>query len=315
MGRYVAGRLALAIPTLLGLSFLIFTLITLAPGDPAQSYADRYAPSGQATAADVARARQVLGLDRPFLVQYGDWLAGAVRGDLGQSFSRGTAVTAEIAARLPATAELAGAALVVVLVVALPLGMGAALGYQRWPDAILRVLALAGASTPGFFLAYLMIILFATQLHLLPVAGRQGPSSVVLPALTLAVGPTAVLSRLIRASLLEVFGEDYIRTAMSKGLRRQRIVTVHALRPGATATVTVFGGVIGALLEGAVITEVIFAWPGLGRLTFEAITQRDYPLVQGLVLFAGAVYVVVNLLIDLAYPLLDARVRLYSAST
>jgi peptide/nickel transport system permease protein len=178
----------------------------------------------------------------------------------------------------------------------------------------MRLGALAGASIPGFFLAYLLIGVLATRLGLFPVAGRQGWSSLFLPALTLALGPTALTSRLLRSSLLEVLSEDYIRTASSKGLARPRVVFKHGLRNAAIPVVTVFGAVLGRLLEGAVIAEVIFAWPGLGQLTYEAVSQRDYPVVQGTVMLAGAAYLVINLLVDISYSYLDPRVRLGEAA-
>jgi peptide/nickel transport system permease protein len=175
---------------------------------------------------------------------------------------------------------------------------------------VLRIVALLGASVPGFFLAYLLIIELATRLRLLPVAGRQGLASLIMPAVVLTVLPSAVISRLLRASLLEVFTEDYVRTARSKGLSSLQVVLRHGLRNGAIPVITYLGNVLGGLLEGVVITEFIFSWPGLGRLTFEAISQRDYPMIQGVVVIAGAVYLLVNLLIDVAYGFLDPRIRL-----
>lgn len=308
MSAHLLRRVLLAVPTLLGLSLLVFTLVSMAPGDPAVEYARRTSIGGEVTPVDVERARAQLGLDRPFAVQYGAWLAGAARGDLSESFARGTSVTAEIGQRLPATAELTAAAFLLTILTAVPLGIAAAVLHHRWPDNLLRVLALVGASIPGFFLAYVLIGVFATRLTLLPVAGQRGLSSLVLPAVALAVGPTALVSRLLRSSLLETFGQDYVRTAQSKGLGVLRIVVKHALRNGAIPVVTVLGGVLAGLLEGAVIIEVIFAWPGVGKLTYDAIVQRDYPLVQGLVLVAGAVYILLNLLVDASYALLDPRV-------
>jgi peptide/nickel transport system permease protein len=254
--------------------------------------------------------RHEIGLDRPFLTQYVDWLKGAVHGDLGQSFVRQTSVAREITQRVPASAELAGAAFAIILLLSVPLGVAAAMLHRHWADHVLRLLSLLGASVPGFFLAYLLIILFATRLGLLPVAGRQGFPSVLLPAFTLAVGPTAVVSRLLRSSLLEVFGEDYLRTARGKGLGWLPVVLRHGLPNAAVPVVTYLGTVLGALLEGVVITEVIFAWPGLGQLTVQSITGRDYPMIQGIVLFAGLAYIVMNLLVDLSYRLLDPRLRL-----
>jgi peptide/nickel transport system permease protein len=305
---HLARRLLLAVPTLLVLSFLIFALISAAPGDPATEYALRTVPGGNVTPAQVAHARHQLGLDRPFIGQYTHWVAAAVHGDLGRSFYRQTSVAREIRDRLGATGELAGAALLITIVLAIPLGVAGAAFHRKLGDHVLRVFSLLGASTPSFFLAYVLIIVFAVHLKLLPVAGRQSLNAVVLPAITLAVGPTALVARLLRSSMLEALSENYIVTAYGKGLRRLRVLVRHGLGNAVIPVVTVFGSIIGTLLEGAIIVEVVFAWPGLGRLVFEAISERDYPLVEGLVLFAGVVYVVVNLLVDLSYAALDPRI-------
>ena len=310
MGRYLARRLLIALPTLFVLSVLIFSLISFAPGDPAEDLARRRSGTGEVLGDDVERIRVELGLDRPFIVQYSSWLAGAVTGDLGESFSRGTSVAGEIRGRIGATAELAGASFLLVLAMAVPLGMAAAMLHRHWADHGLRLLALVFASVPAFFLAYLLIIVFGTKLRLLPVAGRSGVDSLVLPAVALAALPTAVVSRLLRSSLLEVLGEDYVRTARSKGLRSLQVVVRHGLRNAAIPVVTYLGAQLAVLLEGAVIIEVIFAWPGLGRLAVEAISHRDYPMIQGLVLFVGVVYIVMNLLVDVSYHLIDPRIRL-----
>jgi len=314
MRRYVARRLLLAIPTLLGLVVLAFTLIVLTPGDPATELARRRAPSGEATEVDIARARDELRLDRPYPVQLGEWITRAARGDLGRSFSTGKPVAAELFERIPATAQLAGAALVLAVVLALPLGALAAVRARTFADQGVRVVALLLASIPGFFLAYLLVVVFATTLHLLPVAGRATAASLILPALTLAAGPTALLSRLVRASLLEVLGEDYIRTARSHGLRDAVVVFRHALPNALLSTVTVIGSLAGHLLAGAVIIETIFAWPGVGKLAVDAIAQRDYTMIQGIVLFVGAIFIVVNLLVDLSYGLIDPRIRISSVA-
>jgi len=292
------------------LSLLVFALSVLAPGDPAEEFARRTAPGGEATAEDIARARRELGLDRPYVVQYGSWIWGAARADLGRSFSRRTPVWDEMRARLVATGELASAALVITTLVACPLGLVAGALHRRAPDHLLRVAALVGASIPGFFLAYLLIGLFATRLGWLPVAGREGIGSVILPAIALAVGPTAIVSRLLRSSVLEVLTEDFIRTARAKGLSGSQVLSRHALRNAAIPVVTVLGNVLGHLLAGAIIIEFVFAWPGLGQLTVESVFQRDYPMIQGIIFFAGAVFLTINLLVDLSYAVLDPRVRL-----
>lgn len=310
MARYLARRLLTAVPTLIGLSFLIFTLVSNAPGDPAEELAIRRAGSQVATPADIRSAREELRLDRPFFVQYGLWLRGALTGDLGPSFSKKRPVAAELADRFGATVELALAAFLLIVLMALPLGVTAAMLHRHWSDGLLRFAALLGASVPSFFLGYLLIIELATRLRLLPVAGRQGLASLVMPAIVLAAIPTAVVSRLLRASLLEVFTEDYMRTARSKGLGSLRLVLGHGLRNAGIPVVTYLGTVLGNLLEGVVITEVVFAWPGLGRLTVEAISQRDYPMIQAIVLLGGTAYLLANLAVDVAYRFLDPRVRL-----
>jgi ABC-type dipeptide/oligopeptide/nickel transport system permease component len=307
---YLFQRLLLIPPTLLGLSLLVFTLAILAPGDPAEEFARRTAPGGEVTAEDIERARRELGLDRPYAVQYGSWLWGAARADLGRSFSRRTPVWDEMRGRLAATAELAGAALAITTLVACPLGLAAGALHRRTPDHLLRLVALVGASIPGFFLSYLLIALFATRLGWLPVAGREGVVSLVLPAIALAVGPTAIVSRLLRSSVLEVLTEDFIRTARAKGLSGAQVLGRHALRNAAIPVVTVLGNLLGHLLAGAIIIEFVFAWPGLGQLTVESVFQRDYPMIQAIVFFAGAVFLTINLVVDLSYALLDPRVRL-----
>jgi peptide/nickel transport system permease protein len=307
VARYLGRRLLVAVPTLLALSFLIFALVSSAPGDPAEELARRR--TQDPSPAEIVSAKAELHLDRPFLAQYGLWLKGAVTGDLGPSFAKKRPVVDEIRDRFGATVELTLAALLFVVVMALPLGVLAAMFHRHWVDQGLRVWALLAASIPSFFLGYLLIIELATRLKLLPVAGRQGLSSLIMPAIVVAATPTAVISRLLRASLLEVFSDDYVRTARSKGLSSLQIVIRHGLRNAAIPVVTYLGTVVGALLEGVVITEIVFAWPGVGRLTVEAISQRDYPMIQAMVLMAGTIYLLVNLGVDMLYGVLDPRIR------
>ncbi len=309
MARYAARRLVGAIPTLLLLSLLIFTLVSAAPGDPAEELARRLAGSEEPRPQDIEAARRELNLDRPFFTQYGMWLKGFATGDLGLSFSKKRPVMEVIGERVRATAELTSAGFVLILVLAVPLGTVAAVFHRRWPDQLLRVGALVGASMPGFFFAYLLIIWLVTRARLLPVGGRSGLDSLIMPAVVVAVLPAAIVSRLLRSSLLEVFGEDYIRTARSKGVSEYFVVTRHALRNAAIPVVTYLGTVLGYLLEGVIITEFVFAWPGLGSLMFEAISHRDYPMIQAMVLLAGASYIFINLLVDISYGFLDPRVR------
>ena len=312
MAGYAARRVLLAVPALLGLSLMVFLLATVAPGDPAEVLAAKTAVEGQPSEEEIARARAELKLDRPFLVQYGSWLRGAVQGDLGVSFSMNKPVVGELRQAFPATLQLAAAAFLLCLLLAFPLGITAALFHGRLLDHLLRGSSLLGASIPGFFLAYVLVFAFAVRLHLFPVAGQAGLKSLILPSLVVAIGPAAVVSRLLRASLLEVMGEGYIMTARGKGLRELGVMVGHAARNAAVPVMTVLGGVLAGLLEGSVIAETIFAWPGLGRLTLRALEQQDYPMVLGAVTYAAVVFVLMNLLIDLAYSVVNPRVRLGS---
>lgn len=310
MARYLARRLLVAIPTLLALSLLIFILVSNAPGDPAEEYARKRSGSQEATAQDIRNAKVELGLDRPFFVQYGTWLQGMVTGDLGESFAKRAPVSEVLRERLGPTLELTASSVLLIVIVGLPLGVMAAMFHRHWTDQIFRVVALLGASIPGFFLAYMLIVQLATEMKLLPVAGRQGLSSLIMPSIVVALGPIAVLSRLLRASLLEVFTEDYMRTARSKGLGSLQVVLRHGLRNASIPVVTYAGTILGALLEGVVVTEFIFAWPGLGLLTLEAISQRDYPVIQAAVLLSGVIYLVGSFAVDALYGVLDPRIRM-----
>jgi peptide/nickel transport system permease protein len=310
MRGYVLRRLLLIVPTLLLLALGAQFLATLAPGDPAENYARLHATSGVATPAEIAHARVLLGLNRPFFVRYVDWVAGALHGDLGISFTRQTTVSHEIGNRLGATLELALTALVLTIIVATPLGAFAAVRHGTWFDHGLRASSLLLASIPGFFLAYVLTEVFSTQLGVLPVAGREQATSIVLPALALSAGGIATASRLLRASMLEVLGEDYIRTARGKGLSTIRVVFRHALPNAALPVITVLGTLLGYLLAGSVVIETVFAWPGVGQLLAESVAERDYPMIEGLVVIAGTFFLVINLLVDLSYRLLDPRVRL-----
>jgi peptide/nickel transport system permease protein len=313
-GRYAARRLAIAAPTLLGLSFLIFLLGALA-GDPAGKLAERGLEPGETpTEAQIQAVRVELGLDRPVLVRYVEWLGSAARGDLGQSLLTGQRVAEAVRKAVPATVALAAAATLLTILLSVPLGIIGALLHGRWWRQVIRVGTLAGASIPGFFLAYLLIYVFAVRLGLVPVFGQEGLRSMALPAVTLAVGPTALVARLLQKSLVEGFGEDYIRTARAKGLSEVATVVSHALRNAFLPVLTVLGNVLARLLEGAVVVELIFGRSGIGSLTLQSVGSADYPMIQGVVLFAGVVVIAFNLLVDLAYPLLDPRIRLGAAS-
>jgi peptide/nickel transport system permease protein len=302
--RFIARRLLLTVPVLLGVATLVFSLIHLVPGDPVEAMLGE-----SASRQDVANLRQQLGLDRPLYVQYGAFLRGAVIGDLGRSLRTGQRVTAAIAERMPATVELAMAAMLFAIVVAVPLGIVAAVRSGTAIDHGATTLALIGISIPGFWLGPVLAIVFAVELGWLPVSGRGTPAHLVLPAITLGAPLAAVLARMTRASVLEELHEQYVLAARARGVSRTRAVLRHAFRNSLIPIVTVLGLQVGAVLTGAVITETIFAWPGVGRLLIQSITFRDYPLVQGCILFIAVAYVGMNLLTDVVYGLLDPRIR------
>ena len=304
MLRYLVRRLLLTIPVLLGVATLVFALIHLVPGDPAQLML-----GDGASQEEITQLRQTLGLDRPMLVQYRMFLTGLGKGDLGSSFRYGTPVTREIRVRLVRTMQLAAAAMTVALIIALPLGIAAAVFRGTAIDYGAMTLALAGISMPNFWLGPLLAILFAVKLGWLPVAGTGTIWHLLLPAVTLGAALAAILARMTRASLLEELRELYVVAARARGLSRFRAVVRHAFRNSLIPVVTIVGLQFGAVLTGTIITETIFAWPGVGRLLIQAINFRDYPLVQGCVLFISLTYVLMNLLTDLTYGLLDPRIR------
>ena len=304
MGRYILKRLLLLLPVAWGVSTLVFLLIHLTPGDPVEVMLGE-------TALPAAREalRRTLHLDRSLPEQYFLFLQGLFTGDLGISLFSRESVSTTILKALPATIELALAGLVFALMIALPLGVLAAVKKDSGLDHGSRFVALLGISIPNFVLGPLLILAFAIQLDWLPVSGRGGFAHLVLPALTLGMALAGILSRMVRASLLEVLGQEYIRAARAKGLSEGRVILRHGLKASLIPVITVVGLQIGALLSGAIITEIIFAWPGLGRLTLQAIQARDYPLVQGCVLMFSFGYVLVNTATDLLYAYVDPRIR------
>jgi ABC-type dipeptide/oligopeptide/nickel transport system permease component len=304
MLRYLIRRLVLTIPVLLGVATLVFALIHLVPGDPAQSML-----GDGASAEEVAQLRHALGLDRPLLVQYQAFLTGLVKGDLGTSLRYGTPVTREIRDRLFRTMQLAAAAMAVAILIAIPLGIAAAVFRGTAIDYAAMTVALGGISMPNFWLGPLLAIVFAVYLGWLPVAGTGSVWHIVLPSITLGAALAAILARMTRASLLEELRELYVLAARARGLSRLRAVVRHAFRNSLIPVVTIIGLQFGAVLTGTIITETIFAWPGVGRLLIQAINFRDYPLVQGCILFISLTYVMMNLLTDLTYGLLDPRIR------
>jgi peptide/nickel transport system permease protein len=304
MGRYLARRLLFTLPVLLGVATLVFSLIHLVPGDPVQSMLGE-----GVSPRDVAEMRSRLGLDRPLLVQYGSFLKGLVSGDLGTSLRTNQPVARAIAERMPATFELALAAMAVAVTIALPLGILAAVRARTATDVAATALALVGISIPNFWLGPLLAIVFSVVLGWLPVSGRGTLAHLVLPAITLGAPLAAVLARMTRASVIEELNELYVLAARAKGASRLRAVVRHAFRNSLIPVVTVIGLQFGAVLTGAVITETIFAWPGVGRLLIQSISFRDYPIVQGCILLIAGTYVSMNLLTDLLYGVLDPRIR------
>jgi peptide/nickel transport system permease protein len=302
--RYLVGRVLLTIPVLLGVATLVFALIHLVPGDPAQSMLGE-----GAAPQDVADLRSKLGLDQPLLTQYVTFLRGAVSGNLGQSFRTGQPVTTMIVERMPATAELALAAIGVAIFLALPLGIVAAVWKGTAIDYGAMTFALAGISVPNFWLGPLLAIVFSVELGWLPVSGRGGLASLVLPAVSLGLALAALLSRMTRASLLDELSELYVRAARARGASRASAIVRHALGNSLVPLVTIVALQFGAVLTGSVITETIFAWPGIGRLLIQSIGFRDYPMVQGCILLIAVTYVTVNLATDLLYGALDPRIR------
>jgi peptide/nickel transport system permease protein len=305
MLRYAVRRIALTIPVLLGVATLVFALIHLVPGDPAEAMLGESAP-----AADLQDLRAKLGLDQPLLVQYERYLRGLVTGNLGLSFRYQTPVGREIGQRIRPTAQLAAAAMVVAILIALPLGVVAALYRGRTLDHAAMTLSLLGVSMPNFWLGPLLAIVLSIQLGWLPVSGSGTPAHFVLPAVTLGAALAAMLARMTRATLVDELRELYVVAARARGLSRSRVVVAHALRNSLIPIVTIVGLQLGAVLTGTIITETIFSWPGIGRLLIQAIGFRDYPLVQGCVLFIAVVYVSMNLIVDLVYAWLDPRIRL-----
>ncbi len=306
MARFLLSRLTSALGVVIGVCTLVFLLIHLVPGDPVELMLGE-----SASPADRTALRAALGLDQPLAVQFGRFAWGLAHLDLGQSLHFHRPVTGLLAERLPATGELALAALLLAILIALPLGLIAARYHGGPADTGAMLFSLLGLSVPNFWLGPMLILVFALWLGWVPVSGRDAPGSLILPALTLGTSLAAVLARMVRSSLLEVLGEDLVRTARAKGLSTGATLIRHALPNAALPVVTLLGLQLGALLGGAVITETVFAWPGLGGLLVEAIQGRDYPLVQGCVLLISLGYVGINLLTDLAYAWLDPRIRLH----
>ena len=304
MTAFLLRRLALTIPVVWIVVTLVFGLIHLVPGDPVAQMLGEGAPQ-----PEIQRLRHDLGLDRPLLEQYQSYLWSLVRGDLGISFRNQEPVARSIAERYPATIELALAAIAISLVLSIPAGVIGAVKRGSLADNAIGVVSLLGVSLPNFALGPLLILLFSIGLGILPVSGRGGISHLILPAVTMGGALAAITTRMVRASMLEEIQQDYIRTARAKGLPERVVLFRHALRNSLLPVITILGLQAGALLAGAIITETVFAWPGLGRLTVQAISARDYPLLQGCILTISLSYILINLLTDAVYCVVDPRIR------
>jgi len=302
--RYFFQRLLLLLPTLLGALTLVFFLIHLVPGDPIEVMLGE-----TASAADKEELRRSLGLDRPLLAQYRSFLTGLVTADLGRSLSERATVSALIRARFPATFQLTFCAMAVALLLSFSLAAMAARHRASLIDRAALLFSLFGLSLPNFWLGPMLMIVFAIQLGWTPVSGRGGLGHLVLPSLTLGLGMAAILTRILRAGLLQAIREDYVRTARAKGLSESRVWLKHALRNALLPVITIVSLQFGSLLAGSIITETVFSWPGIGRLTVQAIQARDYPLVQGCVLVIATTYLLVNFLTDISYRLADPRIH------
>ena len=317
---------------LLGVSFVVFFMVRAIPGDPAQILLGQ-----TATQAQVQEMRAQMGLDKPAVVQYVLFLRDAFTGDLGESITTGRPVTVELMARLPATLELTAFAMIIAVLVGVPVGVISAVKQYSILDKVTSVLALAGISMPIFWLAMILVVIFTVNLQLLPFPGRlssettitaitgmvlvdslltfnlagfwDGLKHLILPAVALGTIPMAVVTRMTRSSMLEVMNEDYVRTARAKGVVPWRVVFKHALRNAMLPTITVIGLQTGLLMGGAIITETIFAWPGVGQIAYDSINRRDYAMIQGVVLYGALLFVLVNLVVDILYAVLDPRVR------
>lgn len=289
------------------LSIFTFGLMKLAPGDPVMSILN--ADEMMVTEADQAKLRSELGFDQPIFVQYGKWMHGLIKLDLGTSYMSGKPVWNEMMERLPITFQLTTGALFVMVSISIPLGIISARYPRKWPDQISKALALIGASIPSFWLGLMLIYFFAFKLQILPSNGRGTLAQMILPSFALGFSLAAVYARLIRAGLIESFSKDYILAGRARGVKEWRILWFHAFRAALLPVITVFGLSLGSLLGGAVVIEILFSWPGLGSMAVDAIFSRDYPVIQGYVLLTGVFVVVVNLLVDLSYYVIDPRIR------
>ena len=306
MLTYVGRRILAVVPVLFGVTLAVFSMLFLVPGDPVKIMLAEFVT----TPDQIAQMRAQLHLDEPVLKQYGRFVGSALRGDLGVSIRSRRPVTAEITENIGSTGQLALASMLVAIGLGVPLGLVAALGRNSWLDVAAMVVALLGVAMPSFWLGFLLIVVFSLHLGWLPATGGGDLLHLVMPAVALGMIAAAIIARLTRSSMLEVLGQDYVRTARAKGLGSGSVIVRHALRNALIPVVTVFGLQFGNLLAGAVIVETVFSRPGLGRLIVGGILAKDFPLVQGTVLFVAAAYVLINVMVDVAYAYVDPRIRI-----
>lgn len=307
MRTIIQKRLVQLVMVLFFLSVFTFGLMKLAPGNPVMLILN--ADEMMVTEADQAKLSSELGFDLPLHIQYGRWVMGLLQLDLGKSYMSGKPVWDEMMERLPITLQLTAGAIMVMLFISVPLGIISARYSNRWPDHASRILAMIGAATPGFWLGLILIYFFAYKLQVLPSTGMGSLLQMIMPSFALGFSLAAVYARLLRAGLIESYSEDYVKAARARGVKESRILLFHVFRAALLPVITVFGMSMGSLLGGAVVIEILFSWPGLGSMVVDAIFSRDYPVIQGYVLMTGTFVVLVNLLVDLSYYLIDPRVR------
>jgi peptide/nickel transport system permease protein len=304
MHKYIFKRLLLLIPVLLGVSFLVFSIMSFTPGDPAQLILGESAPKAQ-----VLALREEMGLNDPFLMQYGRFVGNAVQGDFGRSYTSGREVFGEIFQRFPNTLILAIIGVIIAILIGIPVGIISATKQYSLMDSVSMIAALLGVAMPNFWLGLMLILFFSVGLGWLPSGGFGGWKSLILPSITLGTGAAAIITRMTRSSMLEVIRQDYIRTARAKGVTEKKVINKHALKNALIPVITVVGLQFGYLLGGAVLTETVYSWPGVGRMMVEAIRSKDTPIVLAAVLFLATTFSVVNLFVDILYGFVDPRVK------
>lgn len=304
MYKYIIRRILLLLPVIIGVTFIVYTIMYLTPGDPAQIILGENAPE-----ESVQKLRKEMGLNEPFIVQYFRYIKDALKGNFGRSYTTKRLVFDEVLSRFPVTLKLTISGMIVAIIIGIPIGVISATKQYSILDSISMVLALLGVSMPNFWLGLMLILLFSVRLGWLPSAGDISVSSLILPAITLGTSVAAVITRITRSSMLEVIRQDYIRTARAKGVDEKKVINKHALGNALIPVITVIGLEFGYLLGGAVLTETVFSWPGVGRLMVDAIKQKDTPIVLASVIFMSVVFSMVNLLVDILYAFIDPRIR------